>query len=290
MKIAELYVVIFYRILSSIPPKILYKLSDWLAFIAYRIRIFPFQTITRNNLQKAFPHYSLSEIYQIEREYYKRACDFAAESIMFYSSKGPNLTVDFKNIELLERLQKKHPFIICYSGHFLNYEILTLFPREMKNINLYCYYQPSGFTNIDNLTIKFRSRHGAKLIPTTYPLKSISSTTNNTCNNISILGSLADIMPQTKHTHITHLFGQKIRAYYGTEKIGRKLNATFVYTRMKRIERGHYQVNFIPINSNNKKYMKSPYTTTDDFFDCLEENIRKQPDLWMLWGTSRFKQ
>ena len=31
----------------------------------------------------------------------------------------------------------------------------------------------------------------------------------------------------------------------------------------------------------------NPYAYTDEFVRLLEQNIREQPDLWMLWGNKR---
>ena len=60
----------------------------------------------------------------------------------------------------------------------------------------------------------------------------------------------------------------------------------FVYASMSRINRGEYSVRFEQIIPEDKVVSSYPYT--EKFVKMLEQNIRKQPDLWMFWAEPRF--
>ena len=59
----------------------------------------------------------------------------------------------------------------------------------------------------------------------------------------------------------------------------------FVYAHISRISRGIYNIEFKQMSP--KDINTNPYAYTDEFVRLLEQNIREQPDLWMLWGNKR---
>lgn len=142
---------------------------------------------------------------------------------------------------------------------------------------------------MDDFVGKVRSRYGAKFIPTTSPLKTLLALKQKTTPGVQkyLIGSLADLNPMGKAAHSSPFFEGRVSAYCGTERVGRKLNAAFFYAKMLRTGRGCYEVELCPLVPSGTP--RSEYPVTDMYFRQLEENIRQQPELWMLWATSRLE-
>lgn len=252
--------------------------------------VLPYQKETKANLQRAFPDRLPSELRQIEKSYYQRACEFAAEVVTtFVHREAPSPRVRFVNLECLKEALRYTDFAVCYSGHFLNYEVLTHLPQHLEGVEMHCYYHPKGLRAVDRFVEGVRSRHGAKFIPTTSPLKALLSLRQETASGAKkyVIGSLADLKPQGSEAHHAPLFGKYVPAYCGTERVGRKLGAAFFYAKMLRTGRGCYEVELCPLVPSGTP--RSEYPVTDMYFRQLEENIRQQPELWMLWATSRLE-
>ena len=274
------------KALSHLSAKVLYKVSDVLSSTAYKLKSLPFTITVRKNLQTAYLQKTIEEIREIERLHYRAVCDFVVEYILSFSSGGADVTFDYEGVDVIDATFKKHDYVICLSGHFLNYEALTQLPSKFGNVKVCYLYQPSDSKKINDYITSVREKFGAQLIPTTLSLKHIlKATGTNTTRQKCFIGAMADMMPPSNHTHTTWLMGQQVTAFYGMEKIGRMLNAGVVYAKIKCKCRGRYEVSFQELNRKNSD---SAFPITDSYFDMLSENIKEQPEIWMLWGTNRF--
>jgi KDO2-lipid IV(A) lauroyltransferase len=72
----------------------------------------------------------------------------------------------------------------------------------------------------------------------------------------------------------------------GGAGVAHKLGQSVVYLKMKRVERGHYQMTFIPICRNAAE--STPEDIMRKYFDLLEEEINETPYNW-LWSHKRWK-
>lgn len=287
MVLFELLAICFYKILSVIPLPVLYKISNGVASLICFFKFLPFRQQTRMNLYQAFPEKDERWINRMESEYYHRVCEFGAELIhMFAPKKNKDLHLIIKNIELLESSFQKSDYVVCYAGHFLNYEILTHLPCMYPQFRLLCYYQSSQLKKIDHFIKSARAKFGAELIPTSSPLKELLRIKNeNNTHQKYILGSLADLKPSKAKIHYSPFFHKRIGVRDGTEKVGKKIGASFLYAKIIRKELGSYEIEFIELKKN---ILKNDESITDCFIRELERNIQEQPDSWMLWATQRF--
>lgn len=247
----------------------------------FACRFMPLGEIVRHNIKTAMPLCSSSEMRNIERGYYCRACDFAAEFMHMCRPDAENPIIKFKNLDVLEDSFKSSNFVICYSGHFANYEVMTKLPLIVGDVTMYNFYQASSVKEIDSYICGIRSRYGAKLVPTDKGIKELISLRNNNQHKKVLIGSLADLRNAKNPSYVT-LFGKSYAAYRGTERLGQLLDAKFLYAKMTSEIRGQYKVEFIPLE---KAGYGTDCTATQAFFRCLENNVRTQPELWMLWGA-----
>ena len=286
----------FYIWLSGINLDKLYYFADILGGLAANAFTFDFHKNTRINLASAFPNKGKEELRVIEKLYYKMICHFAVEtaSKISFSEDEIRKRVKYTNIELLRNLLDKYKYVVCYSGHVTNYEWMTGLPLEIPGYGMCNFYKSTDFEeNPLSVFIKNnRARFGAKLIPTSSPLREILNYRNEIedkqCKEKGfVIGSLSDMYDDSVNAHKVKMFNWTLRPYTGTEKIGRRLNAAFVYGRIRCRTRGYYEITFELLQPDDIDINSFAYT--DEFFRHLESNVREYPHLWMMWGERIYK-
>jgi KDO2-lipid IV(A) lauroyltransferase len=75
--------------------------------------------------------------------------------------------------------------------------------------------------------------------------------------------------------------------FHGAEKIARKFAMPVYYMRVRKVGRGRWEQTFEPIWDGTSP--TSDYEITGRYADLLEEDIRRQPELW-LWSHRRWKR
>lgn len=287
MKILGRIALLVYKGLAKIPYSVLMSIGTFALNIIFPFHLFPFQRVTRRNLRAAFPSYTKIILSEIEYNYYKNALDFSIELLESFSCKKSKLSVNFLNMDVLQKAFESTDFVVCYCGHFLNYEVLTCLPAQYPEYEMYCYYQPSGLKEIDEYVERARSRYGAHLIPTTSPLRKLLELKKNNDDRKArkkyLIGSLADLKPVNNQITSISFLNQYMYIYNGTEKIGTRLNASFLYADISCHSKNVFDVEFKQLDSHSPKS-----SLTDQYFLFLQDNIKRQPEIWMLWGTERF--
>ena len=79
---------------------------------------------------------------------------------------------------------------------------------------------------------------------------------------------------------------QETTAMLGSVGVACKLSHCVMYAKMKHVERGKYEMTFIPICMDASKM--SPEDIMRKYYDLLEEEIRETPHNW-LWSHNRWK-
>ena len=287
MKIIERAAILLYKGFAKIPRSVLVRIGTFVINMFFPFHLFPFQKTTQRNLRSAFPSYTEKTLSDIEYKYYINALEFSIELLENFSNRKGLPLVNFMNMDVLQKTFELTDFVFCYSGHFLNYEVLTCLPEQYPEYEMYCFFQPSGLKEIDKYVEKSRSKHGAHFIPTTSPLRTLLElkkiNDDRDVHRKYIIGSLADLKPLNNQVSSISFFNQHMYVYNGTERIGTRLNASFLYVDMSCNSKKVYNVEFKTLDSHSTKL-----SITDQYFLFLQDNIRRQPEIWMLWGTDRF--
>jgi KDO2-lipid IV(A) lauroyltransferase len=79
---------------------------------------------------------------------------------------------------------------------------------------------------------------------------------------------------------------QKTGMFLGAEKISKKLNNAIIFFKMKKIRRGRYEVEFIPLFEDLLSVEENEITISHTAI--LEKIIRETPEYW-LWSHRRWK-
>ncbi len=279
---------LFYPIiwtLTLLPLRIQYFLSDFLfifnyLFIGYR------RKIVYLNLRNSFPEKSNKNIRIIARKFYRHFFDQVIESIalMHMSPKRILKHLTFKNPEVFEDLYKKNKGVILVAGHYGNWEWYISLQMLVSHKTLAIYKQLNN-KYFDRMYIKIRSRYGMTPIPMNSILRELINREQK--NELTLTYSLGDQRPLFRHIQYwTRFLNQDTPVYLGTEKIARKKDLVVVFLKMRKIRRGIYETEFIPLFENSRETKE--HEITDKYLSILEKTINERPELW-LWTHKRWK-
>lgn len=271
------------RFLSLLPFSILYMLSDFLAFIAYRIFRYRKKVILKN-LCNSFPEKSKKEILAIAKDYYQNLCDIVVETIKSLTIKPEDLNkrVTITNICLLEEHLKNGVSVITMTSHQGNWEWLLLSNSlEIKNGDVIAAFQEVKF--LKELMHKIRTRFGAQLIEKKNMVREMLRKSNRP----KVFALVADQTPAELNNRFwTNFLNQKTAFFSGAEKIALKYKMVVLFVRMKRVKRGYYKVDFIEIGK--PPYPGSDFEITKSYAEYVEKGIKENPEQW-LWSHKRWK-
>lgn len=283
-------IVKLYDLMSAISINKLYCVSNVISLVLIRCRIFPFHKTIRKSI-KTLLQIEDEEAAKIEKKHLKCMCDFAAEFLHMgkISKEEVKQHMTYKNIELLESILQEGKNVCCYCGHMIGYELFVGLPLWLPNVAMCNFYHAPELKFIDEWMCKRRSRYGAISIDIKNPLRKLLKLKNDIESGKSqykglVLGSLADLPPNsTSSSAQMTFFNKSVPFLTGTERVGRKLNATFLYAKIKIKERGYYEIELVELKPNDPSSVNA---YTKEFVKELEQNIKEQPELWMMWHSN----
>jgi len=272
-------------VLTLLPLWIQYLLSDLLfalnfLFIGYR------KKVVYLNLRNSFPEKSNKDIRIIARKFYRHFFDQIIESIalIHMSPKRILKHIRFKNPEVIEDLYKKNKGVILVTGHHGNWEWHTPLQMLVSHKTL-AIYKPLNNKHFDRMYINIRSRYGMTPVPMNSILRELINREQK--NELTLTHSLSDQRPLFRHIQYwTRFLNQDTPVYLGTEKIARKMNLAVVFSKMRKIRRGVYETEFIPLFENSRETKE--HEIIDKYLSTLEKTIIERPELW-LWTHKRWK-
>lgn len=281
---------IFYALIwtiSWLPMRVLYVLSDLMFPLIYHVARYR-RKVVRRNLVNAFPDYSSKQITETEKKFYHYFCDLMVEIIrqLHAPKKEMKKRMAFENLDLLVKHAEQGKSVMIMMGHYGNWEWNVAFSLFMPEwIQSSPIYQRLKNKQFDNLMLGLRSRYGA-----------INIERNNLIRNIldmrekgvtGVFGMISDQSPKARHIRYRMQFlNQDTPVFLGTEQLAKKYNYPVYYLEVKRLKRGYYHGNFIPVSTDPE--ITEEYEITKKFMRMLEESIKERPELW-LWTHNRWK-
>lgn len=284
------------NLLSHLPLRVLYVISDVQLYPLVRFVVRYRVKVVRKNMLKAFPDKTEKERRDIERRFYHYFCDLAVEIIKGHSITAEEIKrrVTFKGIDQMSHLYDRHDFVCCYLSHFTNWEwyVGLPFALEPYGAGMCQIYHPLKNKAFDQWFLDNRARFGAVNIPMKQTVRRLLALRNEMGQEGSkvrsyMLGCIADQLPKVENVHhrITFL-NQDTAVFTGSEVLGRKFDMAFVYCKLSRPRRGYYVMEFIEMN---KPEGESEFPMTDQYMARFERDLLEQPELW-LWTHDRWKR
>jgi len=275
--------VVFY-LLSLLPLRILYLLSDICAYLLYHVFRYR-RNVVKANIDRSFHYLDEEERKIIERRFYTNFCDHFIETLKLYSMSREDLdrhiTADYSELErILESGQNCH----IYLGHQFNWEWANAHVASFfKNTNVVVVYKPLSSKSFNNLMLKIRSRFGSKMVSSRNMKKEMEAYKDRQ----HVLVLVADQNPNVpKKSFWTSFLSQRTAFISGTELYTASHKTPLLFAEIIREERGKYRFVLAPVFDFSKNYKTGIITAI--FTEKLENTIKSYPENY-LWSHKRWK-
>lgn len=274
----------FFYLLSLIPWRLAYIISDFVAFILQYVIQYRKQVI-KKNLNIAFPNLSDEQRNKIATQFYQNFTDSFIETIKLISITTPEFEKRFSsNVEVLNQLYKTGQNVQVMAGHFFNWEFANWGVAKYGNYPFIGVYMPLSNPHLNKIVLKMRERFGSILIPATQFKTQFHQYA--TRGNYA-MALAADQNPGNPMSAFWVSFlGKKTPFVKGPEK-GAKLNNTAqVFAYFYSTKRGYYHMHY-EVMTTSPNYFKDGQLTVM-YVKMLEEKIKQRPANY-LWSHKRWK-
>lgn len=274
----------FFSFISRLPLSVLYLIADFLFYLAYYLVKYR-KNVVFTNLKNAFPNKSNREINTIAKKFYRNLAHVAVEVIKAYTMPANEIMKRVKpvNMEAVQKWHKEGKTFIAMVPHLCNWEWIGLACSLYLEHETDVIYQRLGVEKANLFMYRLRSRFGAVPIEK----KSVFRELLRTKHIVKSIGSVSDQTPTVgDHRFWTYFLNQETAFFHGTEKIAKKLNYAICIIHMRRLRRGYYEMEFIPLDEPPLKQEENYYTAK--FASWLENTIQQYPADW-LWTHKRWK-
>jgi KDO2-lipid IV(A) lauroyltransferase len=275
----------FLWIISILPFRLLYLVSDGVYILIYRIFGYR-KKVVADNLRLVFPEKSAEEIKRITKAFYHHLCDMMLESIksMTISEAEMEKRFTFSNVELLQKIENDGKSIALMCAHYGSWEWIFILQNHMKNKG-YAVYKRLANRYFDKLVRRIRAKYNSYLITTKETIPTLIQAKANgesfTC------GFVSDQSPRLdKALYWNDFMGINVPVHTGAEMLAKRLDMAVVFFGVKRLKRGYYETTFETITLNPKEY--KDYEITDLFLKLVEAQINEAPEYY-LWTHKRWK-
>ncbi len=278
----------FFRLLSRLPLRALYAISDFEYFILYYVFRYR-RGIVRKNLTTSFPEKPLKEIKQIERKFYRWFCDYFFEAVKLLTISREELERRFTitNSDEIEACFKEGQNAAAILGHYCNWEWLCCVGiglPETRKVGLV--YKPLNNTAFEKMFRELRSHVGGVPVPKNEILRYRINFKNE--GIMTLFGYVSDQGPKWENIHLWLPFlNHETAVFTGGERIMKKMNDAVFYIEMSRPKRGYYTCTYHLITKEPNSLPE--HEILRRFFKMLEQTIRNQPEYY-LWTHNRWKR
>ena len=277
-------------VLSLLPFRVLYMLSDGLFGLVYYIIRYR-RDVVRRNLSTSFPDKSEAELRRIERRFYHWFCDYIFETFKLLSISDEALLrhIEFRGVEAMEQTFDEGRDCAAILGHYCNWEWLSAtglafqrYPQAVMGL----IYHALRSDAADQLFIDIRSAHRGACINKRHVLRHLVEYKRE--GRHSLFGYISDQTPKWENIHLWLPFlNHDTPVFTGGERIMRKMDDAVFYVDMARPSRGRYVCTFRLLSAHAAQ--EDENAITQRFFQMLEETIRREP-AYYLWTHNRWKR
>jgi Kdo2-lipid IVA lauroyltransferase/acyltransferase len=275
---------LFYLLLlfSLLPMKLLYVLSDILAFLLFHVLGYRKKAVMRN-LGNSLPAHVDRD--KVARRFYRFLGDVVMESVKCLTIRRRNLMkmIHCDNPAIMNAYAVQNRSVIYMSGHYCNWEVLIhamnlLHPHLAVGVG-----KPLTNKTLNRLINARRSRTGMKIINAA----NIKEEFEKDKNTLTASLFLSDQYPGGINKGFPSVFLNKDTEFmYGAEKYARTYNYPVIYAELSRHKRGRYRLHLTEITSDPAVTPQGEIMTT--YIRLLEQTIQHAPEYW-LWSHKRWK-
>lgn len=283
--IFRMYRIVFSALylVSLLPFRVLYLLSDFVAFLLYAIIRYR-RDVVYSNLQTAFPEKSDDELKAIMKQFYVNFTDNFIETIKLLSISPKKLNKRFVcDYSVLHEILATGQKVQINLGHYFNWEIGNAAFSLNNPFEQLVVYMPISNKTIEKLFRHLRTRFGGGLIAATRFRKEIIPYLRKQHCLILVADQSAGAADQC---YWLPFFGKMAPFVTGPEK-GAILNkAAVIMGCIKKVKRGYYSATLTLLTTDPKSLPDGAITKA--LASHIESCIREQPANY-LWSHRRWK-
>ena len=272
------------RWLSRLPLGLLYGLADFLGWLAFRV--FPYRDeVVRDNLSRSFPDWSEQRMREVRRGYYQGFADMLIEVIKSATLPPGEIRrrVRILNLEAPQAQLSQGRSVLLAAAHQCNWEWMLLALSLEMGYPLDAAYKPLVDPWAEREMRKVRGRFGCRLIPAKHLLADIIKRSKVT----RAVALVADQEPTTsERKHWTRFLNRDTAFYMGPEEISRATGFPVFFIAMRRVRRGFYEMEFVPLSVPGESL--PPGELTERYARQVERQILAAPADWP-WSHKRWK-
>lgn len=271
--------------LSYLPFWVLYALSDFF-YLVLRYIIRYREAVVIENLKHAFPEKNDAEIKEIKTKFYRHFCDLFIETIKAYSISEKELSerIIFNDLELFKDTYKEGRSLIFFGMHYNNWEWSSFTANKQKHDVKFVFNPIRGNQAFERFITHVRSRWGAQTIPVNRSSRVVLKFGKEDRPEAIWLG--ADQSAKANSKFWTTFFNREAPFFSGPEKIAHISNQPVFLHVTRKVSRGKYVVDFIPLFDKPKEIEPKEILLT--YIRKMEEVIREEP-AYYLWSHRRWK-
>ena len=275
-------------LLSHMPLGVLYPIGYVVYILMYYVVGYR-KKVVKKNLSESFPDMTEKELRLTMKDFYLNFADYIVETVRLggISEKEITSRVSYENLELVEGYLKAGRPVVAYFSHCINWEWVTSLGVIVEGENIECsqVYRPLKSKWMDGYMLRIRQRFNSRCYAKSTVFRELIRRRGE--GKVTFTGFMSDQKPSHNDTgYITMLLNHPTAMISGTETVARKLNAAVVYFDMTKLHRGRYHLRIVPISEDVSSLPENEIT--ERYTRLLEENIRRQPSIW-LWTHRRWK-
>jgi Kdo2-lipid IVA lauroyltransferase/acyltransferase len=272
------------RVLALLPLPLLYAITallTWIFRYGVRFRL----GIARANVAACFPAATPRERARIVNGHYRFMGEMVAEVI--HGARMPAAEyarrVRVRNPGLLQGLLAQGKPVLVVGAHLANWEWLGNALAVQLGWPIDVGYKPIRSPWAERAVFALRGRFGVHLVPAKQLLTDLMKR-RHIVRAVSLIGDQA---PTTSdHQHWMEFLGRDTAFYMGAEQMARATRYPALFLAMRRVARGHYEIEFLPLSLPGETLEPGELTTRYARF--VEAEILRAPTDW-TWGHRRWK-
>ena len=274
----------FFYLLSLLPMRVLYILSDGIYVVVYHIIGYR-KKIVMQNLDTAFPEKTNAEKIKIAKGFYHNLLDSFIETIKLTSASMRFLEKRVKaNWEILEPLYQSGRSCQVHLGHTFNWEWGHHVFGNNTKYQVLVVYMPIKNVALEKIIYRSRTRHGNKFIAA----GDMSKAKETFKNTRYAMGLVADQSPgNLNNAYWLDFFGKPTGFVSGPEKGARAGNLPVIFCYIIKPKRGYYHAT-LEVACEDPSVLKEGELTLM-YARYMEKVIRANPEMW-LWSHRRWKR
>ncbi|MDE6317246.1 MAG: lysophospholipid acyltransferase family protein [Muribaculaceae bacterium] len=275
-------------ILSHLPLWALYPMGFALYFLLYYVVRYR-RKVVMQNLVESFHDRSPRQLRDIAKEFYLNFADYVVETIRLggISEREIRSRITYENLSLVTDYLKDGRPVVAYFSHCINWEWVTSLGvvADVPGSERSQVYRPLKSKWMDGYMLRIRERFHSRCYPKSTVFRELLRRRKE--GIATFTGFMSDQKPSHNDPgYITMFLNHPTAMISGTETVARKLGAAVVYFDMTKLQRGRYHVRIVPLAEDAASLPQGELT--ERYTRVLEENIRRQPSIW-LWTHRRWK-